>query len=101
MAIVNLKPNNSTPTATPQGKSTLLAYDQSGKPVYVERGVYYPGISLTKPTTNIGAGTNAGVGGTILPSGQTPATTTPVVKGDPSNQYGYRPFKETERFTKS
>jgi hypothetical protein len=87
MAIVNLKPSNSTPTSTPQGKSTLLAYDQSGKPVYVERGVYYPGVSQTKPTTNIGAETNAGVDGTILPSGQTPATNIPVVKGDPSNQY--------------
>jgi len=35
------------PTSTPSGASTLKAYDQSGNVVYVERGKYYPGISLT------------------------------------------------------
>lgn len=39
------------PTSTPTGTSTLKAYDQSGNIVYVERGKYYPGISLTSPTT--------------------------------------------------
>ncbi len=74
MAKIQLKRSLSEPTPTPQGNSTLRAYNQTGNPVYVERGKYYPGISLTAPSQNINQQT---VDNGTLPAGQTPPTTNP------------------------
>jgi len=77
MAKIQLKRSLNEPTQTSQGNSTLRAYNQQGQPVYVERGQYYPGVSMTNPNVNIGGGTVQGAGGAMLPAGQTPPTSNP------------------------
>jgi murein DD-endopeptidase MepM/ murein hydrolase activator NlpD len=79
MAIVSLKKRTLDPTPTSQGSSNLQAYDQQGNKVFVERGKYYPGISMTAPQNNIAPPTIApamGQGGT-LPAGSVSPTTNP------------------------
>jgi len=70
MAIIPMRRSLNSPTSTPQGNSTLRAYDQQGNPVYVERGQYYPGVSMTAPQNNINPQTTQGTQG-LLPQGQT------------------------------
>ena len=61
----NLPPATNAATPAPTSINTLKAYGPDGSVVYVQPGKYYPGVSLTPPTT-----TPAGPSGPSTDSGQ-------------------------------